>query len=48
MAVAVDHLAPILSIVLQLDGNVPVHLADEEVQWLSRGFQLAALSRLSG
>src|SRR6266516_174347 len=48
VAVAVDHLAPILSIVLQLYSHVPVHLADKKVQRLSRGFQVAALSRLFG
>jgi len=48
VAVAVDHLAPILSIVLELDCDVTVHFADEKIQWLSRWFQVAALSRVSG
>ena len=47
VAVAIDHLAPILSIVLELDCHVAVHLADEKVQGLSRWFQVAALSRVS-
>jgi hypothetical protein len=48
VAVAVDHLAPIFSIVLELDCHVAVHLADEKIQWLSRWFQVAAWSRVSG
>src|SRR5207245_11341016 len=48
VAIAVNHLAPILSIVLQLDCHVAVHLADEKVEWLSRWFHAAALSRLFG
>jgi len=48
VAIAVDHLAPILSIVLELDCHVTVHLADEKIQRLSRWFQVAALSRVSG
>src|SRR5207247_8756586 len=48
VAVAVDHLAPILSIVLQLYSHVSVHLADAKVQRLSRGFEVAALSRPFG
>ncbi len=35
VAVAVDHLAPILSIVLKLHRYVAVHFTDEKVQWLS-------------
>ncbi len=48
VAVAVDHLAPIFSVVLELDCHVTVHFTDEKVQWLSRWFQVAALSRVSG
>jgi hypothetical protein len=48
VAVAVDHLAPIFSIILELDCHVTVHFADEKIQWLSRWFQVAALSRVSG
>jgi hypothetical protein len=48
VAIAVDHLAPIFSIVLELDCHVAVHFTDEKVKWLSRWFQVAALSRVSG
>jgi hypothetical protein len=34
MTVAVDHLPPVLDIVLQSDRNVGVQLLDQEVQWL--------------
>ena len=48
MAVAVDHLATIFSVILELDCHVAVHLADQQIQWLSRWFQVAALLLVSG
>jgi hypothetical protein len=39
VAVAVDHLAPIFTIILELDCHVTVHFADEKIEWLSRWFQ---------
>jgi hypothetical protein len=48
VAIAVDHFASILGIVLELDCHVTVHFTDEKVEWLSRWFQYAALWRVLG
>lgn len=39
MIVAVNHLASILSIVLQLDADLTIQFLDEEIQWFSRRLQ---------
>mgnify|MGYP007084753640 CR=1 FL=1 len=35
VTVAVDHLAPVLDVVLQPDGDIRVQLLDEKVQWFT-------------